>query len=328
MLLLCFTLLLFLLLSGLMAAIDAAVLSVTRPEVDEMIVGGHWGARELRSIQHELTRAVVVIVILTNTINILGPIIVSQQASANFGLQGLTVVTILMVVGTMMFSEIIPKAIGTHYAPVIGRLSAPVIRFLQFVLWPFVVSLEWISSLFTSGTRHIGTEAQIRSLTTIGRKAGYIEHDEGQMIHRAFTLNDRTASEIMTPLAGVTSLPGTATLDDAIKQVRASNFSRFPVFGKDANDIQGMALRNELFEAMIDHQLDCTVQSISRPALIVDAKTPSDRLLLLFQMRQSHLAIVREQNRTIGIVTLEDVLEELVGEIEDELDAEQNSSSD
>lgn len=321
MLVLCLTFLSFLVLSGLMAAIDAAALSVTRPEVDEMIVAGRWGAKELRTVKQELTRAVVVIVILTNTVNILGPIIVSQQAFTQFGMQGLSVVTILLALGTMVFSEIIPKAIGTHYAPIISRLSAPVICGLQIVLLPLVVSLECISGLFTTGTRYIGTEEQIRSLTKIGRQAGYIEHDEGQMIHRAFTLNDRTASEIMTPLRNVVSVDHTATLGEAVKLVRGTNYSRFPVFGENANDIQGMILRSELLEAVIDQHVDHIVQTVSREVLMVDVSIPSDRLLILFRERQSHFAIVREKNTTVGVVTLKDVLEELVGEIKDEKDA-------
>ena len=301
-----------------MAAIDAAMLSVTRPEVDEMIVEGRWGARELLSEKTALTRAVVVIVILTNTVNVLGPIIVSQQALPQFGLRGLSVISILLALGTMVFSEIIPKAIGTHYAPYISRVAAPAIRLLQILLFPLVMALEWVSGLFTTGTRHIGTEEQIRSLTRIGRRAGYIEHNEGQIIHRAFTLNDKTAREIMTPMADVVMICHTASLADAVNTVRETSYSRFPVVGQCSDDIRGMLLRNELLEAVIDQRSEEFVEAICRDVLLVDASMLSDRLLMMFRTRQSHFAVVRDLDRTIGIVTLKDVLEELIGDIDDE----------
>ncbi len=201
MLLLVFSVVVFLALSGLMAAVDAAVLSVTRPEIDVMMQKSQWGSRRLSVVKHEITRSVVVIVIATNTINVLGPILVSRQAFDTLGDSSIVIITAILTVGTIVFSEIVPKALGTHYAPLIARISAPFILMGRTVLYPLVVVFSWLSSQFTKGTRHIGTEEQIRSLVRIGHRSGYIEGDEGDLIQRAFLLNDRTAGEIMTPIA-------------------------------------------------------------------------------------------------------------------------------
>lgn len=319
MLLLMLLIIVFLTLSGLMAAVDAAILSVTRPEIDVLVQKGKWGARRLSRIKHEIAKSVVVIVILTNTINVLGPILVSQKAFGLHGAQSVAGITIVLTLGTILFSEIIPKALGAHYAPLVARLAAPAILVGRYLLYPLVIVFAWLSQQFTRGTRQIGTEDQIRSLVRIGHRAGYIERDEGQLIHRAFILNDKTAGEIMTPLSLVKALGAAYTIKQAATEIGRSEYSRYPVFGQSTDDIQGIALSRDVFKATIDRSTK-RLSSIAREAVIVDAQTKSDELLSKFRDTHSHLAVVRDLGRTVGVVTLEDVLEELVGEIEDEKD--------
>jgi putative hemolysin len=319
MLLLVLSVILFLALSGMMAAVDAAVLSVTRPEIDVMIRGKQWGSRRLSLVKQEITRSVVVIVILTNTINVLGPILVSRQAFDLHGTEGIAIITAVLAFGTIAFSEIIPKALGAHYAPLIARVSAPAILAGRYLLYPLVVGFAWLSNKLTKGTRHIGTEEQIRSLVRIGHRAGYIESGEGQLIHRAFILNDKTAGEIMTPLVHVKALGADFTIKQAVTEVCRSEYSRYPVFGRTIDDIQGIALSRDVLKSAV-RQFSDALHSITRPAVIVDAQIKSDKLLALFRDKHVHLAVVQDLGKTVGVVTLEDVLEELVGEIEDEKD--------
>ena len=133
----------FLALSGLMAAVDAAVLSVTHPEIEVMKKESKWGAHRLSRVKHDLARAVVVIVILSNTVNVLGPILVSVQAFNLYGREGLAVITVVLATGTIVFSEIVPKSLGAHYAPLIARLSAPAILTCQYLLYPLVAGFAW-----------------------------------------------------------------------------------------------------------------------------------------------------------------------------------------
>ena len=322
MILLLITLILFLSLSGIMAAVDAAIMSVTRPEISEMIVYRKWGAQRLETLKKNLTRAVVVIVLLTNTINVLGPVLVSQQAIVLYGPQAIAYTVITLTVGTIVFSEIIPKALGAHHAPQISRLSAPIIRSISLTLYPLVWGLEWFAKFLKRGRRRIGTEEQIRALVTIGRQAGLIERDEMDMIHRAFVLNDRTAADLMTPLEKVIALNASSTIRQAAEQVKRQPFSRFPVFGDTPDDPKGIAMSRDILEALADGRDEDSIKSLVRPTMIVDAQRRSDWLLVLFRDRHIHLAVVQVNKRTVGVVTLEDVLEELVGEIEDEKDVD------
>ena len=312
-------------LSGLMALIEAAVLSVSHGEVEELVAAEPFGARALKAITHRITQAMVVIVVFTNTINILGPILAGRKAIQLHGDASIGVITAILTAATIVFSEIIPKSLGTHNAPTVSRVAAPVIRLFVCVFYPFVVGLEMFSNLFKAGSRRIGTEAQIRSLATIGRRAGYIESDEGQLIHRAFILNDRTARDIMTPIGNVVGVNEASTIRDAASRVFHHSYSRYPVFGKSIHDIRGLVMSRDILEAVTEGKDTESVRSIRRQPLIVGASIRSDELLVHFRDQRIHLAIVQDRQKTIGVVTLEDVLEELVGEIEDEKDATCNS---
>jgi len=301
--------------------VDAAVLSVTRAEVEAMVEKHLYGAKALSSIKKRITRAVVVIVVLTNTINVLGPIIVGYLAVKLYGSAIIGIITAVLTFGTIVFSEIIPKSLGSHYAPLISRIVAPTIRAFVWLLFPFVILLEWLTGMFKTGHRKVGTEDQIRSLVRLGRMAGHIESDEGQLIHRAFVLNDRTASDVMTPLNLVKCVSAENTVIEAAQTVLKNPFSRYPMYGETADDILGIVISHDILQALSEGKDEQSIRTLSRTPLLVESDMHCDDLLELFRSKHMHLAIVREEDMTIGVVTLEDVLEELVGEIEDDIEA-------
>ena len=159
-------------------------------------------------------------------------------------------------------------------------------------------------------------------MVTIGRKAGYIERDEGQLIHRAFILNDLSAADIMTPLSDVVAVDETATIRQAASHVFRHAYSRYPVFADSIHAIKGLVMSRDILEALTEGKDEQPVSTICRPCLVIPASMRSDELLVRFRDEHIHLAVVKQQQETVGLVTLEDVLEELVGEIEDEKDAE------
>ena len=283
------------------------------------------GGREGKPI--EIAQPLVVVVIFTNLINVLGPILVSRRAIDLYGDSAIPSITVILTLATIIFSEIIPKSLGSHYATQIAPRAAIPIRALIVMLYPVVVVLEWFSSLLKHGKRQLGTEIQIRSLVAVGRRAGLIEQDEGRMIRRAFILNDKTAADIMTPLSDVISFSGSTTVGRAATQVFRHAYSRYPVFGESVHDIKGLVMNRDILEALAGDKDDLAISAISKPSPIVPATLRSDALLARFRDQHIHLAVVRDRDRTIGIVTLEDVLEELVGEIEDEKDKVRFSSA-
>ena len=310
----------FIVLSGLVAMVDAAVLSVSRAETEEAIAHKLWGAVPLGQITTRITQSVVVIVIVTNTINVLGPILIGQTAVAAYGPAAIGWMTVILALGTIVFSEIIPKSLGTHYAPHISRYAAFPILAATYALYPLVLMLDAFSRVFRRGRRRVGTETQIRALTTLGRRAGYIEPDEGILVHKAFILNDRTAADIMTPRGQIASLRLASTIGEASAEIVGSSFSRFPVFGRSPDDFKAYVLARDVLEAAVRGNGDEPLASVMRDGLTIEADRRCDDLLLQFRLRRSHIAVVQRDGATIGLVTLEDVLEELVGEISDEKD--------
>jgi CBS domain containing-hemolysin-like protein len=309
----------FVLASGLMALIEAAVLSVTQVEAETMVQRGLRGARQLLQIKSRLTSAVVVMVVFTNVINILGPVLVGAIAVELFGSTVLGVITAILTFATIVFSEIIPKSLGTHYATRISRLVAPGLRVLTMVFLPIVWLFERLTGALKKGERRMGTEDQIRSLVRLGHSAGYIETDETQMVQRVFGLNDRTAGDLMTRMDHVAVIRSGSTVEDAIAVVIDAGFSRFPVISPTGSVI-GLLLSRDLLSASKLGGGESTLAQLVRPPLFVDVSVRADDLLVLFRAKKSHMAFVQERGRDVGIVTLEDVLEEIVGEIHDEKD--------
>ncbi|MEQ1849432.1 MAG: hemolysin family protein [Candidatus Peribacteraceae bacterium] len=310
---------LFVAASGFFAMIDAAILNVSPAEVEVLITRKAWGARELKSLLRHTTRAIIVIVICTNMTNILGPILVGRKAVDLFGSEAIGVITAILTFATILFSEIIPKSIGAHYAPTISRVIAPVLQISVLILFPIVFIFERIARLFKSGHRHVGTEEQIRALANIGRGAGHIDADERELIHRAFVLNDRMVRDILSPASTMVTIKTDATVLDAARIVFHHHYSRYPLVQNDGSVI-GYALSRDVLEALANGRRDAPVSTLKRKVLVVQAGLRCDELLNLLRRTNAQLAIVQDGQTVVGLVTLEDTLEELVGDIRDEGD--------
>jgi CBS domain containing-hemolysin-like protein len=311
-----------LLMSGFFSGSEAALVSITDPEVHNMVDKNMVGSSVLSRVHKNLNRSVITIVVWNNVINIVGSIWVGQLVIKLYGDAILAVITTALTFGIILFSEIIPKAIGIHYAERVALLTAPLILTLTIVMLPVIMGLEYITNLFKKGERKVGTEAQIRSLVTIGRKLGHIESDEGQLIHRAFILNDKTADDIMTPLKDIIALNIEDTIGEAWQKIDHEPHSRYPVFGISMHEVKGMVIKQDVLQALYEKNGGDDIETIIRDVLTVKADMRSDELIALFRDKNIHQAVVQEDEHTVGLVTLEDVLEELVGEIEDETDVE------
>ncbi|OGJ66612.1 hypothetical protein A3G69_03075 [Candidatus Peribacteria bacterium RIFCSPLOWO2_12_FULL_53_10] len=310
----------FVAVSGVFAMIDAAVLNVTPAEVEVMIAKKKWGAKELKSLLRHTTRAIIIIVICTNVTNILGPILAGQKAVALFGSNAIGTMTAFLTFATIIFSEIIPKSFGAHNAPRISRRIAPFLLLLITVFYPLVFVLERIVRLFKSGKRKVGTEEQIRALANIGGGAGHIDADEQEFIHRAFVLNDRKVREIMIGSEKMACIKADTTIEQAAKTVFHHHFSRYPVIGVSIDDTYGYILSRDILSAVAAGKGGAPITPLVREILTVGADLPCDTLLNVLRDNAAQLAMVEEYMRIVGLVTLEDVLEQLVGEIKDESD--------
>ncbi len=276
----------------------------------------------LLTIRQHVSRPIATIVILNNIFNIVGSIVVGRLAAAVFDNAGLGLFSAALTFAIILLAEILPKTVGERYAERIGLTVAIPIQGLTILCTPLIWLLEHITAPLTKGSkRPITDESEIKLLTILGYQEGLIEDDEVEMIDRVFRLNDLKAADIMTPRVAITFLPGKAILQDIQNEIIASQHTRILVIDGDLDHVIGVALKAELLAAIVQGQGAAPIKNLMRQVNYVPDTERTDRLIKTFQSLREHLmVVVDEYGGVSGVVTLEDTLEVLTGEIVDETD--------
>ncbi|MCS6814783.1 MAG: hemolysin family protein [Cyanobacteria bacterium] len=279
-------------------------------------------AQALLAIRENMNRPIASLVILNNMFNIVGSIMVGHVALTTLGNAWLGAVSALLTFLIIIFGEIIPKTLGERYAEQVAVIIALPVRGLTILLTPVVWCLEQILKPINKPSHRPTTnEAEIQLLARIGLQEGIIEDDEAEMIQKVFRLNDVTAADVMTPRTEMTYLRGSLTLAEAEEDIINSQHTRIVVIDKTVDQVIGVALRHKLLVAMLRGQQQATIASLCRKARFVPEVVRADKLLKMFQETREHLMVVLDEYGGVsGVVTLEDVLEVLTGEIVDETD--------
>lgn len=308
--------------SALCSGSEAALFSVSPVKARQLAESKVPGGSALLRIRERMSRPIATIVILNNIFNIVGSIVVGGIATAVLGNEWLGVFSALLTLAVIIGAEIIPKNLGERYAETIGLAVARPVELLTWVMFPLVWIVEKIVAPITQGAVRMATnEAEIKLLAQIGQKEGSIESDESALIQRAFRLNDETAAALMTPRVSLTYLPGTLPLAEAQQEIINAPHSRILVIDESVDEIIGVALKIQLLTAIIEGQGDQPIASFAHETHFVPTSVKADKLLVTFQSSRKHLAVVIDEfGGVAGVVTLEDVLEVLTGEIVDETD--------
>ena len=309
--------------SALSSGTEAALFSVPLVKVRQLAQSKKPSARALLTIRQNMSRPIASIVILNNIANIVGSIVVGRIAAVQLGSEFLGLFSALLTFLVIIFAEIIPKTLGERFAETIALTVARPVQGITFLFTPLVWAIEKLTYPITKGRAAVPTtnEAEIKLLARIGRQEGIIEADESEMILRVFRLNDVTAWDLMTPRVAMTYLWGHLTLGEAKEAIIASPHSRIVITGKSIDDVLGTALKYALLTALIEGKDDLPVSALVREVLFVPENVRGDKLLQVFQKNRRHLAVVIDEfGGVAGVVTLEDVLETLTGEIVDETD--------
>lgn len=308
--------------SAICSGTETALLSVPILKARQLAQSRKPRALALLSIRQKVNRPIATIVILNNLFNIVGSIVIGSIAANVFGDAVLGVFSGVLTFLVIVFAEILPKTLAEQYAQPIALTMAMPVRGLTWLMTPLVVLLEHITSPFTRSRRLPTTnETEIKLLASIGYQEGIIEEDEAEMIRRVFRLNDIEAAHIMTPRVELTYLPGNEAIANLKDDILSSQHSRILLIEDDIDHIQGIALKDELLAALIEDQGDQPVNALQRSVRFVAETERADKLLQDFQTQREHIAVVVDEYGGVsGVVTLEDVLEELTGEIVDETD--------
>jgi CBS domain containing-hemolysin-like protein len=309
--------------SAICSASEAALLSVPVLRARQLMQSRPSPAAiALLSIRQHISRPLATIVVLNNIFNIVGSIVVGRLAAAEFDNTGLGIFSAVVTFAIIVFGEILPKTVGERYAEPIALMMAIPVRGISFVFTPVIWMLEQISAPLTKGARRpVTDESEIRMLTILGYQEGLIEDDEVEMIDRVFRLNDLKAADIMTPRVAITFIEGDAVLREIQNEIIESQHTRILVIGENLDNVMGVALKAELLTALVQGQGDVKIKEIMRQVNYVPETERTDRLIKTFQSLREHLmVVVDEYGGVSGVVTLEDTLEVLTGEIVDETD--------
>lgn len=308
--------------SALCSGIETALLSVPLIRVQQLAQSRQLAAATLLAIREKINRPIATIVVLNNIFNIVGSIMVGHLATATLGDAWLGIFSGVLTFLIIVFGEILPKTIGERYAEPIALLAALPVKGLTVLMLPLVLAIEWVTAPFTRGKRRFTTtEAEIQLLAKIGRQEGIIGEGEAEMIQRVFRLNDMIAADLMSPRVTITHIRSDLTLAEAKWPVLSSQHSRIIVIGDSLDDVLGVVLKSEVMAALIEGQVNRKIATLTRPVRFVPETVHVDKLLKDFLNSREHIAVVLDEYGVVaGVITLEDVLEVLTGEIVDETD--------
>jgi putative hemolysin len=313
-----------LIVSFLCSIFESVLLSIGHAQIEALANEGKGSGRLLRHFKRRIDVPIAAILTVNTIAHTVGASVAGATYENVFDERTLWIFTIVFTITVLLFTEIIPKTLGVAYA---ARLATPVaygIYVLTVVLRPVVAAIERISRALRGSTLPPVTSIEeIRLLAVLGRSEGIVGPRMAEMIVGATGLRQLRVSDVMLPRAMVTIISGTNSRAEILDTVRSTQFSRFPYTPTDDfDDVAGIVLAKDLMFALLEHpQKDLDWATLVRDPLVIPPGKPLNTLLRSFQEMRSHMAlVVDEYGGFEGIVTIEDVLEEIVGEIDDEVD--------
>jgi len=307
--------------SFLCSVSEAVLLSVGHAQIQKL--GKSKAGKTLRRFKGEIDVPLAAILLLNTVAHTVGTAVAGAKYGEVFDDSTLWIFSLVFTTAILLFTEIMPKTLGVTFA---ARLAVPValgVNTLIVVLSPLLYVTRKFSGLLRRGQhRPVTSVEEIRLLAALGRTEGALAARTADLIEGAVSLKELTAYDVMVPRDGVVFLSGQRDLARNLTLIKRTGHSRFP-YTPDGNldSVSGVILTKDLMFQLREQPDQPDYESLLGPLIVVPSSAPLERLLRIFQQERRHMAIVvDEYGGTQGIVTLEDVLEEIVGEIEDESD--------
>ncbi|WP_433288410.1 hemolysin family protein [Pseudonocardia sp. CA-142604] len=325
-------------LAGLFAAADAALNSVSRARVDALVRAGRPGSRALAAVVADRPRHVNLLLLLRLAAEAAATVLLTValvETMQPVWMAALIAGAIMVVVSYVLIG-VGPRTLGRQHPYRVGMIVAAPIRALATLLGPLTKLLILIGNAITPGQGFrqgpFSSEVELRELVDMASTSGVVDEDERQMIHSVFELGDTLVREVMVPRPDVVWTERDTPVEKVLRLALKSGYSRIPVLGESIDDIVGVAYLKDLVQAVQGASATRDeptqevepLESVMRDAVFVPDSKRIDELLKEMQRTRNHMAIVvDEYGGTAGVVTIEDILEEIVGEITDEYDSEE-----
>lgn len=314
-----------LLLSAFFSGSEVALISISRAKVRTLVNEGRKGAERLAAVKDAPNHFLITILIGNNIVNVAAASIATAITISIFGDIGVGIATFVVVILLLFFGEIGPKMYATRHTEKMAiAVSAPILV-LSRIFSPLVVLIEKVTArLGVSVAEPAVTEEEIREWIEVGKEEGTIEQEEREMLYSVLEFGDTIAREIMTPRVDVALVEDTDSLESALRLFNETGFSRIPVYHEQVDNIIGVLNVKDVFSALMSGNKNIPIKDVMYDPFLVPETKKIDDLLKELQVRKVQMAIVLDEYSSfVGIVTVEDILEELVGDILDEFDKEE-----
>ncbi len=312
--------------SAFFSGVETAIYSVSEIKVKELVAKKVRFADTLEELKHKRHRLLSTILIGNTLVNTTASVIATKITIMLFGDQYLAVLTGVLIFIMLIIGEFIPKSFAIAYSEYAALHAAPIINVIMIIFWPFVflfdISSKFLMKLLGKHRYHEEiTEDTIKIVVQSGEEQGVIKQKDKEIINNLLAFNRLNIKEVMIPKADMVAFSEEDQIKDIIDQVIHENYSRIPIYSGKADNITGILYLKDLLKAVNENRMNITLQSIAKKPFFVSERIKLDSLFQQFQNNKVHIAIVVSKfGNVLGLVTMEDLLEEIFGEIYDESD--------
>ena len=322
-------LVILILLSAFFSSAETSLMSANKIKMRSLSENGNKAAKLVLKLNENSGKMLSAILIGNNVVNLSASSLATILAQEKFNSIPISIVTGILTITVLIFGEIVPKTVATIKSDSMALIYAPIINALCFILTPVIFVLDKFSRAIMFVIRidpntktSTMTEDEFLTVVDVTHEEGVIETEEREMIENVVDFGDRLAKDIMVPRIDVEFVEDTESYETVVNKFRESNFSRLPVYHENNDNVIGVLFLKDLFSLNDENSFDIT-KIMRKPYFTFEFKKTSD---LLTEMRTAKLSIavvLDEYGATAGIITIEDLLEEIVGELRDEYDSDE-----
>ena len=312
--------------SAFFSGTEVAMVRIRKSTVTQLLKQKAKGSKALHKFTSNPSWMMSSVNLGNNLVNVAASVLATKIATDIFGDEGLGITVGIMTFIILVFGEITPKIYSNANSTKIALRGAPILLIFSYALWPVVKLFEIITKTIIklTGSSYQPppiTEEEIKGIVAQGLVDNILEKDESELVHSALEFDDTVIRTVMTPRTKMFTLPAKMLLFDAMPLISENLHSRIPIFGKTHDDIVGFVHVRDILTHLENDNKMITLEQVSRKPVFASQEKMVSSLLKEMKGRKTHMAIVIDEHGGVeGLVTLEDLIEEIVGDIEDETD--------
>ena len=324
------SLLILLLLSGFFSGSETALVTLSRGRADSLAAANRRGGSALQLLKSNPQEMLVAILIGNNLVNISATALATVIATREFGSLGPGLAVGILTVVILVFGEITPKSLATRYSERISLFVAPIILGIVYITKPISSAISYLTPNIHSSNHIVKedpviTESELITMASYGEEEGTIDESEKQLIERAFAFSDLSVSDVMTPRHNVFCVSTNTKINEILDKISNNPFSRIPIHSEDPDEIIGMLHVRDLIQPIQENNLTLEIGKLGKPCYFVPENQSLTEAVTALRQERHQLAVVVDEHGVMeGVVSIEDLIEELVGEIYDESDVAPN----